>query len=323
MHAYIYVHTHLVIHPPDLPTTQLWDLVLVVGLICPTAFIASIRPTEARVLTDGFSPELNTGGCWLVGLHAAELLDPLIRDDLSTTNRRALGLGALQLDAAPLRRRQESPSPRPQRQHPRSTQGHLPPALRPASGGGIGAVAGAAEAAPPGLALDVGVPPGCVCISVLVIKAGSCLLFISSRLVSSLPQTPNPPTRTVAREYSQQFVWRLLSSSAVFVAPLALRRLVAEVRANNKPPATRSIHTPLNHHKFRDNDRAGGHVPVAAGGGGRGSAPDPPHDVALRAGALPRCAVIVHFSLCSLFTPQSTNPRCHTQHPFHLHQARP
>lgn len=33
----------------------------------------------------------------------------------------------------------------------------------------------------------------------------------------------------VAKEYTQQFVFRLLSSASVFIAPLALRRLVSEV----------------------------------------------------------------------------------------------
>lgn len=33
----------------------------------------------------------------------------------------------------------------------------------------------------------------------------------------------------MAREYTQQFVFRLLSSASVFIAPLALRRLVSEV----------------------------------------------------------------------------------------------
>lgn len=58
---------------------------------------------------------------------------------------------------------------------------------------------------------------------------------------------PLPSNPTVAREYLQQFVWRLLSSSAVFVAPLALRRLLAEVRGASlsaQGAVTHSIYTP-------------------------------------------------------------------------------
>ena len=34
---------------------------MVVGLICPSALVAAIRPTKARWLAEGFTPEMNTG----------------------------------------------------------------------------------------------------------------------------------------------------------------------------------------------------------------------------------------------------------------------
>lgn len=42
----------------------------------------------------------------------------------------------------------------------------------------------------------------------------------------------------MARDYSKQLAWRLLASASVFIAPLALRSLVAAVSATPRsmPP---------------------------------------------------------------------------------------
>lgn len=243
----------------------------------------------------------------------------------SPRSNRSLGLGVLQLDAAALRRRQNDGKGL------RPAHGHLPFALGSDGGGGVGAAFGVAASSSPRLAVGVRVPPRCVVgwgwpvgrgmdafgSQAVVMIGQACSLLSFPHMFSPT----SPPA--VAREYLQQFAWRLLSSTSVFVAPLALRRLVAEV---SEPRATSSMTlsyrgrgrafgkmdtrsrgwclacspvTPLPS-PLDSTTNTGGHVPVGAGGSGRGGAPHPHHDVALRPRALPRYVCLsVPSLLCS------------------------
>lgn len=51
---------HTTIHPEN-KKTQLWDLLMVLVLICPSALVAALCPAKARWLEEGFTPEMNTG----------------------------------------------------------------------------------------------------------------------------------------------------------------------------------------------------------------------------------------------------------------------